>query len=106
MRRARIAYFIKYEKLFVRRYLFFKGGAVRSAVTDPFPLPDAISSCLSFPFYLSHTIVTFIFSPICHSVHPALYFFPLPHPEPARRFLRHRPRSDEHLHNLLCIGFE
>lgn len=101
MRRPGITYVIKYDKLFVRLIYFLKGIAVRSIVTDPFPLPDAIFSCLSFLFL---SIVTFIFSPVRHSVHPVLYFFSL-----SRICLPVSPSStpfDEHLHNLLCIGFE
>lgn len=80
--------FIKYEVV-RSTYLFFKGGALRSVVTDPFPLSDAISSSLPFPFYSSHTIVTFIFSPI-RSIPLCISFRCL---TPTCRFLRHRPCS-------------
>lgn len=92
MRRANIAYIRKYE-IRSLAHLFFKESAVRSIVTDLFPLPNAISSRLSFSFHLSVSTATFIFSPICHSVYPVLYFFSLSHLQPLSRFLRHRLRS-------------
>lgn len=92
MRRANIAYIRKYE-IRSLAHLFFKEGTVRSIVTDLFSLPNAISSRLSFSFHLSVSTAIFIFSPICHSVYPVLYFFSLSHLQPLSRFLRHRLRS-------------
>jgi len=88
-------------------FFFLRNGAVRFIVTDPFLLPNAISSGpfllfpppppLSLSLSLSLSIGIFIFSCIYHSTRTILYFFSLSHLQAARLISPSSASFDEHI---------
>lgn len=92
--------------------LFFKKATVKFITIDLLLLSDVIFSRLCvMGFFLSPfiylSIATFIFSPVCHSsVYPVLHFFCAVSSSTSLPVSSSSTSFDEHLHNLLCIGFE
>jgi len=92
--------------------LFFKEATVKFIMTDLFLLLDVIFSRLRvMGFFLSPSIylsiATFIFSPVSHdSVYPVLRFFCAVSSSTSLLVSSSSTSFDEHLHNLLCIGFK
>lgn len=76
----------------VRRLIYFlRITPFDSSWLNLLLLSNAIPPCFSSYFSIYSSLS--ISSLICHSVRPALYFFPLSCPQTSCRFLRHRPRS-------------
>jgi len=95
MQRIRIAYFMKYEKLFVRVIHFLnESHSIRSQMQFllAFPFPSIrLSRSSRLSFLLTTWSILFYISFRCPILNPLAGFSVDP---------------DEHLHNLLCIRFE
>lgn len=97
--------FHEIRKVVCSSYPFFKCGAVRSAMTDPFPLPDAISSFFSFPPFIRLSRSSCL-SFLPFTTRSILFYISFRCPILNLRAGFSVIDPDEHLHNLLCIRFE